>query len=202
MRAFVLLVVELEHGEMRPTVRIAPHGDYYVCSDGAALPDAPHDYVPGIHSPSVTLAKLTVRNRIRSALDLGTGTGLAPFLSIIKDAETYERYEKIVLVHGCRQVAELAYGDFIQHELPKHEFLGDLVRDKLVYYPTVTREPFRNRGRLTDVIAGRALTDELGLPAIDAGEDRVMMCGSPAMLADLRDILERRGFAEGHQGGR
>jgi ferredoxin--NADP+ reductase len=128
---------------------------------------------------------------------LGTGTGLAPFLSIIKDAETYERYDKIVLVHGCRQVAELAYGEFIQSELPKHEFLGELVREKLVYFPTVTREPFRNRGRLTDLIGSDALTDELGLPSIDPAEDRVMMCGSPAMLADLRTLLEGRGFHEG-----
>jgi len=128
---------------------------------------------------------------------LGTGTGLAPFLSIIKDAETYERYEKIVLVHGCRQVAELAYGDFIEDELPQHDFLGELVRDKLVYFPTVTREPFRNRGRLTDLIAGGALAEELGLPPIDANEDRVMMCGSPALLADLRAILDARGFVEG-----
>jgi ferredoxin--NADP+ reductase len=129
---------------------------------------------------------------------LGTGTGLAPFLSIIKDAETYERYEKVVLVHGCRQIAELAYGEFIQSELPSHEFLGEPVREKLIYYPTVTREPFRNRGRLTDLITGDALTKDLGLPPIDPEEDRVMMCGSPAMLADLRNILEGRGFVEGN----
>ncbi|MFI4996668.1 MAG: ferredoxin--NADP reductase [Hyphomicrobiales bacterium] len=128
---------------------------------------------------------------------LGTGTGLAPFLSIIKDADTYDRYDRIVLVHGCRQVAELAYGEFIQRELPNHEFLGDLVRGKLVYYPTVTREPFRNRGRLTDLITSNTLTDELGLPPLDRRHDRVMMCGSPAMLGDLRAILDERGFAEG-----
>jgi ferredoxin--NADP+ reductase len=129
---------------------------------------------------------------------LGTGTGLAPFLSIIKDADTYDRYDKIVLVHGCRQVAELAYGEFIQRELPNHEFLGDLVRGKLIYYPTVTREPFRNRGRLTDLITSNTLTEDLGLPPIDAKHDRVMMCGSPSMLADLRRILDERGFVEGN----
>jgi ferredoxin--NADP+ reductase len=129
---------------------------------------------------------------------LGTGTGLAPFLSIIKDAETYERYEKVVLVHGCRQVAELAYGEFIQQDLPNHEFLGEVVRDKLVYYPTVTREPFRNRGRLTDLLSSDNLTGDIGLPPIDAEHDRVMMCGSPAMLADLRTLLEGRHFVEGN----
>jgi ferredoxin--NADP+ reductase len=129
---------------------------------------------------------------------LGTGTGLAPFLSIIKDADTYDRYDKIVLVHGCRQVAELAYGEFIQRELPNHEFLGDLVRGKLIYYPTVTREPFRNRGRLTDLITSNALSDDLGLPPLDCQHDRVMLCGSPSMLADLRTILDERGFVEGN----
>jgi ferredoxin--NADP+ reductase len=129
---------------------------------------------------------------------LGTGTGLAPFLSIIKDAGTYDRYDKVVLVHGCRQVAELAYGEFIQRELPNHEFLGDLVRGKLIYYPTVTREPFRNRGRLTDLITSNALSDDLGLPPLDSKHDRVMMCGSPSMLSDLRTILDERGFVEGN----
>ncbi|SDR33918.1 ferredoxin--NADP+ reductase [Rhizobiales bacterium GAS191] len=129
---------------------------------------------------------------------LGTGTGLAPFLSIIKDADTYDRYDKVVLVHGCRQVNELAYGEFIQRELPNHEFLGDLVRGKLIYYPTVTREPFRNRGRLTDLITSNALSEDLGLPPLDSKHDRVMMCGSPSMLADLRRILDERGFVEGN----
>ena len=129
---------------------------------------------------------------------LSTGTGLAPFLSIIKDPETYERYEKIVLVHGCRQVAELAYGDFTTQELPQHEFIGDLIRDKLIYFPTVTREPFRNRGRLTDLITSNTLFDEIGLPPLSAADDRVMMCGSPSMLKDLVDIVRELGFEEGN----
>jgi ferredoxin/flavodoxin---NADP+ reductase len=129
---------------------------------------------------------------------LSTGTGLAPFLSIIKDPETYERYEKIVLVHGCRQVAELAYGDFITQELPQHEFIGELIRDKLIYFPTVTREPFRNRGRLTDLITSNTLFDEIGLPPLSAAEDRVMMCGSPSMLHDLVVIVRDLGFEEGN----
>ena len=129
---------------------------------------------------------------------LSTGTGLAPFLSIIKDPETYERYEKVVLVHGCRQVAELAYGDFIAQELPQHEFIGDVIRDKLIYFPTVTREPFRNRGRLTDLITSNTLFDEIGLPPLSAAEDRVMMCGSPSMLQDLVVIVRELGFEEGN----
>jgi ferredoxin--NADP+ reductase len=129
---------------------------------------------------------------------MATGTGLAPFLSIIKDPDTYERYEKIVLVHGCRHVAELAYEKLITEELPRHEFLGELVSGQLVYYPTVTREPFKNRGRLTDLITSNKLFDEIGLPPLSIDHDRVMMCGSPSMLADLVTILKSRDFEEGN----
>jgi ferredoxin/flavodoxin---NADP+ reductase len=128
---------------------------------------------------------------------LGTGTGLAPFLSIVKDPEAYDRFERIVLVHGCREVADLAFQDRILRELPEHEFLGDYVRDKLLYYPTVTREPYRNRGRITDLLASGSLTDDLGIAPLAAEHDRVMICGSPQMLADTKALLEERGFAEG-----
>jgi ferredoxin--NADP+ reductase len=129
---------------------------------------------------------------------LATGTGLAPFASIIKDPETYDRFEKVVLVHGCRQVAELAYGEAVINELPSNEFFGDVVREKLVYYPTVTREPFHNRGRITDLIASGMLFSDLGLPPLDLASDRLMLCGSPPMLADLRVLLVESGFSEGN----
>ena len=120
---------------------------------------------------------------------LSTGTGLAPFASLIKDPEVYERFETIVLVHGCRQVSELAYGE---------QLVARLREDKLIYYPTVTREPFRNRGRITDLIASNQLFDDIGLAPLDIDSDRIMMCGSPAMLEELRDMLGARGFAEGN----
>ncbi|QWP74773.1 ferredoxin--NADP reductase [Lysobacter sp. K5869] len=125
---------------------------------------------------------------------LGTGTGLAPFLSIVRDPDTYERFETVVLAHGVRRIEDLAYADFIESELPKHEFLGPPVRQQLRYYPTVTREPFRNRGRLTDGIVSNAMTDALGLPPLNPAEDRVMLCGSPQMLADIAALLDERGF--------
>lgn len=128
---------------------------------------------------------------------LGTGTGLAPFLSLIRDPHTYERFEHVVLVHGCRQVSELAYQDLILRELPAHEFLGDIVRKQLHYYPTVTREPYRHQGRITKLLAVGAIEAEFGLPALDPAQDRVMICGSPAMLRDLKVLLEARGFHEG-----
>src|SRR5574340_420988 len=125
---------------------------------------------------------------------LGTGTGLAPFLSIIKDPEVYERFEKVVLVHGVRQVSELAYSDYISTQLPRNEFFGDDVKQKLVYYPTVTREPFRNRGRLTHLIESGKLFEDIGLPPLDVERDRVMVCGSPSMLQDTCALLDARGF--------
>ena len=133
----------------------------------------------------------------RNLFLIGTGTGLAPFLSLIKDPESYERYEKVVLVHGCRKVAELAYGEWIANEFPKDELLGEYVREKLLYYPTVTREPFRHRGRITELLTSNRLTDDLGLPMLDPEHDRAMLCGSPAMLKDLKVILEDLGFVEG-----
>lgn len=128
---------------------------------------------------------------------LGTGTGLAPFLSLIRDPEVYERYERVVLVHGVRTVAELGYSDYLRHELPEHELVGDEVRAKLLYYPTVTREAFVNKGRITHLLQSGKLNRDLGLPALDPGQDRVMICGSSNMLRDTVALLEERGFAEG-----
>ncbi|MCA0327032.1 MAG: ferredoxin--NADP reductase [Proteobacteria bacterium] len=128
---------------------------------------------------------------------LGTGTGVAPFLSIIRDPATYERFEQVILVHGVREVAELAYHDWISQDLLHHEFLGEMVSEQLLYYPTVTRETFRNQGRITDLITSDKLTGDLGLPPLSPEEDRVMLCGSPVLLADMKLILEQRGFHEG-----
>ncbi len=129
---------------------------------------------------------------------LSTGTGLAPFMSIVRDPEIYEKFDQIVLVHGTRQVDELAYHDMLLEHLPNHEFLGELVSSKLRYYPTVTREAFRNTGRVTDLIENGKLFEDLGVPPFDPAVDRVMICGSTEMLRDLKHILEARGFKEGN----
>jgi ferredoxin/flavodoxin---NADP+ reductase len=131
---------------------------------------------------------------------LGTGTGLAPFLSIIKDPETYERFERVVIVHGCRWTAELAYGDAIANVLPNDELVGESVREKLVYYPTVTREPFRHNGRISLLMTTGKLFEDVGLSPISVQSDRFMLCGSPNMLRDIRSILEEQGFVEGNHG--
>jgi ferredoxin--NADP+ reductase len=126
---------------------------------------------------------------------LATGTGLAPFLATIKDPETYERFDTIVLTHGVRGVADLAYRDYIEQELPQHEYLGDVIRQKLRYYPAVSREDFHTRGRLTDLMDSGRMMQDLGLPPLDAEHDRAMICGSPQMLADFRRVLDTRGFS-------
>lgn len=123
-----------------------------------------------------------------------TGTGLAPFMSIIKDPDTYDRFDKIILMHGVRFKSELAYSDFIQNELANNEYFGDAVREKLIYYPCVTREPFHHQGRITHLVKTGQLFTDIGLPPFDPTVDRAMICGSPAMLADVRAMLDARGF--------
>lgn len=125
---------------------------------------------------------------------LSTGTGLAPFMSLIQDPEIYEMFEKVILVHGVRHVSELAYTDFITRQLPENEFLGEMVREKLIYYPTVTREEYVHRGRITTLMDNGQLFKDIGLPPIDPAVDRAMICGSPAMLKDLCDMLDRFGL--------
>lgn len=125
---------------------------------------------------------------------LATGTGLAPFLSVIKDPETYARFEQVILCHGVRYVDELAYQEVITERLPQDEYLGEMLREQLIYYPSVTRESFQNQGRLTDLIETGRLFSDLALPDLDPKQDRAMVCGSPAVLAALRGLLDARGF--------
>lgn len=128
---------------------------------------------------------------------LSTGTGLAPFLSTIRDPATYEKFEQVILVHGTRFVSELAYQELIETQLQEHELVGEYVKNQLLYYPTVTRETFRNQGRITTLIENGKLFQDLGVPEISR-EDRIMICGSPAMLTDLKELFEKRGFIEGN----
>jgi ferredoxin--NADP+ reductase len=127
---------------------------------------------------------------------LSTGTGLAPFLSIIKDPDVYENFEKVVLVHGCRFVNELTYQQLITHELHDNEYFGESVKDKLIYYPAVTREPYKNYGRITTLLESGKLMEDTGMPPLNVEDDRFMLCGSPAMLKSLSEILDQLGFSE------
>lgn len=123
-----------------------------------------------------------------------TGTGLAPFLSVIQDPETYERFEKVIVLHGVRWEKDLAYREFITQELPRHEYLSEQIKNQLVYYPAVTREPFIHQGRITELAATGQLASDLGLPELNPQTDRAMICGSPQMLKDISNMLDQRGF--------
>ena len=130
---------------------------------------------------------------------LGTGTGFAPWLAVAKDPHTYERFERVVLCHGVRHARDLAYRDYVTNELAGHELLGELLRGRLLYYPTVTRDgpgadPSVHHGRLTALLAEGRIAADLGLEALDPRHDRAMVCGSPQMLADFRALLDARGF--------
>jgi len=127
---------------------------------------------------------------------LSTGTGLAPFLSIIKDPEVYENFEKVILVHGCRYINELTYEQLITRELKNNDFFGDSVKDKLIYYPAVTREPYKNYGRITTLLESGKLIEDIHMPPLNVEDDRFMLCGSPGMLKSLGKILHHLGFTE------
>jgi ferredoxin/flavodoxin---NADP+ reductase len=153
----------------------------------------PGDEILVGRKPTGTLVTSDLKDGKRLYL-VGTGTGLAPFMSIIRDPETYERFDQVILIHGVRLVSELAYSDYIRDELPKNEFFGEEVTAKLLYYPTVTREPYVNRGRVNEVIDSGRMAADLGIAQIDPSQDRFMLCGSPSMLTDFCTMLDARGF--------
>jgi ferredoxin--NADP+ reductase len=128
---------------------------------------------------------------------LGTGTGLAPWLSLARDPEVYERFDEVIVTHTVREVGDLNYRELLEDELPNDEYLGELIGPKLRYYPTVTREEFKTKGRITDLIASGKLFEDLGVPPLDPAHDRLMLCGGPSVLADLKQLLLDRGYQEG-----
>ena len=201
---FVMIGLETES---RPLIRAysiaSPNYEEHLEFFSIKVPDGPltsrlqhlqpGDPIVVSRKPTGTLVLRDLRPG-RNLYLLSTGTGLAPFMSVIQDPETYERFEKVVLLHGVRWTSELAYSEFIEQTLPANEFIGDAVREQLVYYPTVTREAFRNTGRITEVIPSGKLFTDTGLPAIDPALDRAMICGSPAMLDDCCKMLDSMGF--------
>ncbi len=129
---------------------------------------------------------------------IGTGTGLAPWLSIVREPEAYERFDRIVVSHTVRQVADLAYREFLTSGIHDDPLIGAEARDRLVYYPTVTREAFVRPGRVTERVESGAFFADLGLPpGFDPSEDRVMLCGSMAMIRQVAALLDRAGLKEG-----
>ncbi|RZL38650.1 MAG: ferredoxin--NADP reductase [Rubrivivax sp.] len=192
---------------MRAYSVVSPHWDDTLEFLSIKVPDGPltsrlQHIQPGdtLHVGRKASGTLVTQNLLpgRHLYLLSTGTGLAPFMAIVRDPEVYELYDKIILVHGCRQVSELAYQDVISTELPDNEFFGELVREKLIYYPTVTREPFRNMGRIPALMASGKLASDIGLPPLCVDNDRFMLCGSPEMLRDTRVLFDEMGMVEGN----
>jgi ferredoxin--NADP+ reductase len=128
---------------------------------------------------------------------VGTGTGLAPWLSLVRDPEVYARFDEVIVTHTVREVRDLSYRDFFESHLASDAKVAGLAAAKLRYHPTVTREDFKYQGRITDLIASGKLFDDLGVPPLDPKVDRLMLCGSPGLLADLKTMLTERGYDEG-----
>jgi ferredoxin--NADP+ reductase len=128
---------------------------------------------------------------------LSTGTGFAPFASLLREPETYEKYEQVIMMHTCREVAELEYGRQLVESLRDDPLIGEMVGDKLKYYPTTTREVFHHMGRVTDNLVSGKVFEDLGLPKMNPEEDRAMVCGSLAFNVDVKAILESFGLVEG-----
>jgi ferredoxin--NADP+ reductase len=128
---------------------------------------------------------------------LATGTGLAPFASLMRDPEVYEKFDQVIMMHTCREVAELEYGRQLVAGLQDDPLIGEMVQGKLRYYPTTTRETFHHMGRVTDNLASGKVFADLGLPAMNPAEDRAMVCGSLAFNVDVKAILEGFGLREG-----
>jgi len=154
----------------------------------------PGDELLVSRKPTGTLLLADLRPGVRLYL-LCTGTGAAPFLSIIQDPELYARFNEVVLIHGVRWARETEVVRRRIATLEQHELLGEMLRNALRYYPTVTREPHLNRGRLTALLGSGRLLERLHLPPLDASTDRLMVCGSPGFLSETCALLDARGFA-------
>ena len=128
---------------------------------------------------------------------IATGTGIAPFASLIKDPEVYEQFDDVILTHSCREVAELAYGKALVESASQDPLIGEMASQQLRYYPTTTREQSPKMGRITTLIEDGSLFTDLGLPAFDPDHDRVMICGSMGLNNDIKALVEAAGLEEG-----
>jgi ferredoxin--NADP+ reductase len=118
-----------------------------------------------------------------------TGTGIAPFASLVRDPQTYEDYERVILTHTCRDVNELTYGERLVEQIKNDPLIGEIAQDKLVYYPTTTREVSRTMGRITVRLEDGSLFDDLGIKNFSAEHDRAMVCGSIGLNTDMKRIF-------------
>jgi ferredoxin--NADP+ reductase len=125
-----------------------------------------------------------------------SGTGIAPFLSLVRDPEIYEKFEQIILFHTCREIKDLNYGKSIVETIGKDSLIGEYA-DRVFYYPTVTRETFHTKGRITDLLKSGQIFHDLQLSPINRDTDRAMICGSMGLNKDIKAFLEASGLKEG-----
>jgi ferredoxin--NADP+ reductase len=158
----------------------------------------PGDQILMAKKPTGTLVTDALRPGKRLWL-LGTGTGLAPWLSVARDPDVYEAFDRVALIHCVRKVRDLAYRELFEHDLSNDEIFGELAKTQLAYLPTVTREDFSREGRITDLIESGRLFADVGLAQtrFEPNDDRVMLCGSMAMIRDVARMLEAQGLQEG-----
>ena len=133
----------------------------------------------------------------RNLYMLATGTGVAPFMSLVRGLETYEKYEKVILLWSTREVKELAFMDMLEN-LNNHPVWGEVTQGNFLFYPSVTREDFKNTGRITDAIFNGSVYDKLGVPVFDKNQDSAMICGSMDMNMEFKRYFEDKlGCVEG-----
>jgi ferredoxin--NADP+ reductase len=208
-RSGEFVMIGLEQSNGKPLLRAysiaSPSWDEELEFFSIKVPDGPltsrlQAIQPG---DTVLLGRKPVGTLVHDALTPGkrlylfsTGTGFAPFASVIRDPETYQRFESVIVTHTCREVAELKYGQEIVESLRDDPLVGEYF-DRLTHYTTVTREPWPNQNRITTCIETGRLFDDLGVPPLDPAVDRVMVCGSMDMISDIKALVEKAGLKEG-----
>lgn len=207
---FVMIGLPPLEGEKRPILRAysiaSPSWDEKLEFFSIKVPDGPltsrlQKIQPG---DKVLLGKKPVGTLVLDALMPGkrlymfsTGTGIAPFASLIRDPETYERFDEVILTHTCRQRAELSYGLRLVESLKDDPLVGEMIGDKLLHVTSLTREDYPLRGRITTLIESGELFENAGTPKLNPTEDRVMICGSMDMINDTKALVETFGLTEG-----
>lgn len=191
---------------MRAYSVVSPNWDDELEFFSIKVPDGPltsrlREIAPG---DTVLLGRKPVGTLVLDALTpaknlylFSTGTGFAPFGSIIRDPETYEKFDRIIVTHTCRETAELEYSKQMINHVMEHEFLNELVSGRLNYFDSVTREPYVRNGRITQFIETGELCSTLNMDAMNPETDRAMICGSNAMISDTKALLMDAGFTEG-----
>ncbi|MEM1391618.1 MAG: ferredoxin--NADP reductase [Pseudomonadota bacterium] len=207
---FIMIGLPPAEGERKPILRAysvaSPSWDdtlefYSIKVQDGPLTSRLQKIEPGDH---VLLGKKPVGTLVHDALLPGkrlycfsTGTGFAPFSSVLRDPETYEKFDEVIITHTCREVAELAYSSEIVDTFLNDPDIGEIAQGKLRLYQSCTREEFENRGRISDLIRTGKLFEDLGVPKLDPAVDRAMICGSIEMTKELKELMEDHGLKEG-----